>query len=160
MRAVHTPGPWCASVGAGHVAVMVGRTIDSTLAITTTCTPEGVANARLMAAAPTMLDALQRLIPWACKAMSDGVHVGCAAPNDLNASINLARYAIARATWRPVAQGEATQPNPDPSQPHPDPLATLRDVLDWYAHSTDADGDMPPELHARLIRAVGGEVAA
>lgn len=42
----------------------------------------------------------------------------------------------------------------------PEMLATLRDVLDWYAHSTDADGDMPPELHARLIRAVGGEVAA
>lgn len=40
----------------------------------------------------------------------------------------------------------------------PEMLATIRDILDWYAHSTDADGDMPTELHARLIRAVGGEV--
>lgn len=41
----------------------------------------------------------------------------------------------------------------------PEMLDVLRDVLDWYAHSNGADGDMPPELHTRMIRAVGGEVA-
>lgn len=66
------------------------------------CTIDGVntnahANARLISAAPEMLDALERLIPWACKALADGVHRGCAAPNDLDAAINYARAAIAKA---------------------------------------------------------------
>jgi hypothetical protein len=39
----------------------------------------------------------------------------------------------------------------------PEMLDVLRDVLDWYANTTE--GDMPPELHTRVVRAVGGEVA-
>jgi hypothetical protein len=39
----------------------------------------------------------------------------------------------------------------------PEMLQVLRDVLDWYANTTE--GDMPPELHDRLIRSLGGEVA-
>lgn len=57
--AIHTPGPWRASVGAGHVAIMTGPTIDTVIAYGVTSTPEGVANARLMAAAPEMLEALE-----------------------------------------------------------------------------------------------------
>lgn len=101
--ATHTPGPWGASVGAGHVAIMTGPTIDTVLAYGVTSTPEGVANARLMAAAPEMLEALERLIPWACKAMVEGVHKNCILPNALDSAINQARAAIA------AARGEVAQ---------------------------------------------------
>ena len=148
MRAVHTPGPWRASVGAGHVAIMTGPTIDTVIAYGVTSTPEGVANARLMAAAPDMLAALRRAAPWLGKMIADKWHLRCVAPNDCVATLRQAEDLIAFVIGTEAA-----------TQPRPDPLATLRDILDWYAHSDDADGDMPPELHARLIRAVGGEVA-
>lgn len=71
----HTPGPWRASAGTGYVAIMAGPTIDRQLAITMTCNPEGCANARLIAAAPDLLAALERLEAgvrlWISRGVSD-----------------------------------------------------------------------------------------
>lgn len=146
--ATHTPGPWWlrAENGCVHVG---GPTIDKQIALVMTCDAVGVANARLISRAPEMLATLRRAVPWLGTMIADGGHLGCVGPNDCVATLRQAEDLIAF-----VIGAEAT------TQPRPDPLDVLRDLLDWYAHSTDADGDMPPELHARLIRAVGGEVAA
>ncbi len=143
MRATHTPGPWWLQAGNGCVHVG-GPTIDKQIALVTTCDAVGVANARLISRAPEMLDALRRVVPWLGRMIANGGHLGSVGPNDCVEALRQAEDLIAFVIR---------------AQPRPDPIDVLRDVLDWYAHSTDADGDMPPELHARLIRAVGGEVA-
>lgn len=40
-------------------------------------------------------EALQRSIPWLCKGLAENLHVNCAAPNDLNATIEQAQAALA-----------------------------------------------------------------
>lgn len=71
----YTPGPWKASVGTGYVAIMAGPTIANQLAMTMTCNAEGLANARLIAAAPDLLAALERLEAgvrlWISRGVSD-----------------------------------------------------------------------------------------
>ena len=154
MRATHTPGPWVAVKSEAHAGDPDSVRVDihalgaaySPVHVASDIMPE---DARLIAAAPEMLATLRRAAPWLGTMIADGGHLGCVGPNDCVATLRQAEDLIAF-----VIGAEAT------TQPRPDPLDVLRDVLDWYAHSTDADGDMPPELHARLIRAVGGEVAA
>ena len=106
--------------------------------------PWWLSNARLISRAPEMLDALE-----ACVAAGADLQAGkrdVATMGRVSQATDAARALLA------FIRGDATEPRQDP-------CAVLREVLDWYAHSTDADGDMPPELHARLIRAAGGEVA-
>ena len=43
-----------------------------------------------------------------------------------------------------------------PDARHADPVAILRKVLRWYRETTD--GEMPPDLHDAVCRAVGEEV--
>lgn len=61
---------------------------------------EQEANARLIAAAPCMLEALQRVIPWMGRLIADGGHLNCVAPNDAVGALAQAEAAIARATGR------------------------------------------------------------
>ena len=144
MRATHTPGPWWLQAGNGCVHIG-GPTIDKQIALVMTCDAVGVANARLISRAPEMLEALE-----ACVAAGVDIQAG------KRGGCTMGRVSLATDAARTLLEFiRGTKAN----QPRPDPLDVLRDVLDWYAHSTDADGDMPPELHARLIRAVGGEVA-
>lgn len=84
----HTPGPWRASIGTGYVAILSGPTIDRQLAIAMTCNAEGCANARLMAAAPDLLAALERLESGVRLWMSRGVS---------DEDMTVARAAIAKA---------------------------------------------------------------
>jgi hypothetical protein len=95
----HTPGPWRASVGTGYVAILSGPTIDRQLAITMTCNAEGCANARLMAAAPDLLAALEACIPWLGKAIFyDLASLPVESPKeDLSKLLSMACAAVAKA---------------------------------------------------------------
>ena len=97
----HTPGPWRSSSGTGYVAIMAGPTIDRQLAITMTSTPEGVANARMMAAAPELLAALEACIPWLGKAIFyDLASLPVESPKeDLSKLLSMACAAVAKARW-------------------------------------------------------------
>lgn len=95
----HTPGPWRASEGTGYVAIMAGPTIDKQLAMTMTCNAEGMANARLMAAAPDLLAALEACLPWLGKAVFyDLASLPVeASKEDLSSVLSMAGKAIAKA---------------------------------------------------------------
>jgi hypothetical protein len=56
------------------------------------------ANARLIAAAPELLEVLEDVLPWLQKAEAEGVFANCAAPQGGLRAINRARAAIAKAT--------------------------------------------------------------
>jgi hypothetical protein len=112
MSASHTPGPWEINEGDGMAIAKV-----SLFAITAPCTAEvgsglskeeNLANARLIAAAPDLLVACQRLISfcshrdgtlgsfdhWITTFVEDG--------STLTECVTLARAAIAKAEGRPA----------------------------------------------------------
>ena len=60
--------------------------------------PKQLANARLIAAAPELLEALKRTIPWLCKAHAERVNEMCVMPDDLPMAIKQAQYVISKAT--------------------------------------------------------------
>lgn len=102
MNTKHTPGPW--RIGdAGHtvfgprvsdvrdlqtVAKLVrgNKTIDT-----------WKANARLIAAAPELLAALERVVPWIGRMIADGGHMAGLLPQDAVGSLDRAEAAIAKA---------------------------------------------------------------
>jgi hypothetical protein len=77
----HTQGPWWRdddgfiAAGSGETYVTIADVDFSDLDI-----DEREANARLIAAAPDMLAALERASPWLIKAHIDGAFDGCALP--------------------------------------------------------------------------------
>ena len=56
----HTPGPWYQNID-GHRRVIHDETATRTLAVTDDCDEQDGANARLIAAAPELLEALRDL---------------------------------------------------------------------------------------------------
>ena len=56
------------------------------------------ANAKLMASAPDLLNALQRVIPWIGKLIADGGHQNAVAPHSCEGALALAEAAVKRAT--------------------------------------------------------------
>lgn len=102
----YTPGPWgmsgrCYELGdglagingqgwnelAGVVIKVNGRRSD-----------EGIANARLIAAAPDLLEALQEMVAGDAEAIEDAKRLGVPFPDEMLAAYHKARAAIARAT--------------------------------------------------------------
>ncbi len=67
MKAEHTPGPWKQN---GNSIIAPGKLFGRTVSIipdgdgSDDETPEGIANARLIAAAPELLQALRQLDAW------------------------------------------------------------------------------------------------
>lgn len=59
---------------------------------------ENKANARLIAAAPELLEACQRALPWIGKMIADGAHMHSVAPNDCVGAMEQMQAAIAKAT--------------------------------------------------------------
>ena len=54
-------------------------------------------NARLIAAAPDLLAALERCIPWMGKLIAEGAHLQSILPNDAVVALDQAEAAIAKA---------------------------------------------------------------
>jgi len=94
----HTPGPWAVYRGVqyqGEFTIFKGAT---DIAITRFADGDCNANARLIAAAPELLEVLEDVLPWLQKAEAEGVFANCAAPQGGLRAINPARAAIAKAT--------------------------------------------------------------
>jgi hypothetical protein len=90
----HTPGPW--RIGDAGFTVF-GPPKPG--ALPETIAPvKNRANARLIAAAPELLEVLEDVLPWLQKAEAEGVFANCAAPQGGLRAINRARAAIAKAT--------------------------------------------------------------
>jgi hypothetical protein len=94
MTSQHTPGPW--RIGDAGFTVF-GPPKPGALAETIAPT-KNRANARLIAAAPDLLEVLGDVLPWLQKAEAEGVFANCAAPQGGRRAIERARAAIARAT--------------------------------------------------------------
>ena len=91
----HTPGPW---VDIGPNIYESGPPFNWVATVQTSNKPDWEANARLIAAAPELLEVLGDVLPWLEKAEAEGVFENCAAPKGGQRAINRARAAIAKAT--------------------------------------------------------------
>lgn len=95
----HTPGPWelddsLASDGGEFGIVVTAKWRGNTIK----CDTETVANARLIAAAPTMFDALESLIGLVEELVPEHDDIGEQGHDPENCSICEARIAIRKAT--------------------------------------------------------------
>lgn len=91
----HTPGPWYASAGE-----IVQEGTGRTLARVTYFDKEDAAqvgDARVMAAGPELLAALERITPWIGKMIADGAHLGAVLPGDCEQALRQAAAAIEKA---------------------------------------------------------------
>lgn len=108
--AKHTPGPW-ATDGRFIVQEVEGRSFwpgqpfIADCAISGSYKPDGTtaANARLIAAAPDLLEACKRALPWVCKMIADGGHKNSVAPNDCIGAMEQLGAAIDKATIPPIS---------------------------------------------------------
>lgn len=85
----HTPGPWSVGTTLADDKLAIIHDGDSVMAILTTCPPK-MRDARLIAAAPDLLEALEALDALWSESEAQGV--------DFSAAIAKARAAIAKAT--------------------------------------------------------------
>ena len=88
----HTPGPWRVNDTIYRHSFHIVDGEGAFVADTDRC------NARLIAAAPELLEVLGDVLPWLEKAEAEGVFENCAAPKGGQRAINRARAAIAKAT--------------------------------------------------------------
>lgn len=136
----HTPGPWIVAPSTAHAGNPDSKRVDIH-SLGAPFSPSYVAgdidpcDARLIAAAPDMLQALESVL--------NGIRW------DDRADARLVMEQVRRAVDSAVA-------GITPDARHADPVAILRQVLRWYRETTD--GEMPPDLHDAVCRAVGEEV--
>lgn len=93
-KAQHTPGPWFAEYGAAHNVIFSDQGIACIATIHHGVDPSSDANARLIASAPELLAALERLVnvtPIDCD------YHGLPIDKQLDAALTLAESAIAKA---------------------------------------------------------------
>lgn len=98
----HTPGPWIYDEAASEIGAETDNGAMTTIATMTDWFPEyyqeRYANARLIAAAPDLLEALQEIAAPACMAMNSADRV--------EAFRDIARAAISKATGIPTPTGK------------------------------------------------------
>lgn len=103
-KATHTPGPWrIGDAGRTVFGAKVPGAMPATVAYMPPVTPrvdagERKANRDIMAAAPELLAALNRALPWLGRLIADGGHLNSVAPNDAIGAMNQAQAAIDKAT--------------------------------------------------------------
>lgn len=91
----HTPGPWYAK-GGQVVQHRTGRTL-ALVPYYDKGNEEQDQTAQVMAAAPELLEALERVTPWIGKMIADGAHLGTVLPGDCEQALSQARGAIEKA---------------------------------------------------------------
>lgn len=101
MQTQHTPGPWAAQIGARHIDVEADDWIITETDTHKSDSPpraQCIANARLIAAAPELLEALKKVaqsLEWhahgCCRGIDDG------GPLPTNEAVELAKRTIAKA---------------------------------------------------------------
>ena len=88
MTTKHTPGPWRAGKihtvhkNGIHVADVDSKELLACDEVRGNNEAECLANARLIAASPELLSALERCLPWIGKMIADKAHLNSVAPND------------------------------------------------------------------------------
>lgn len=92
---MHTPGPWFTEALStiGHCAI-----VDADGFTIANPSPMGMANARLIAAAPAMLQALLDALPYVEDVLSDPAALACFKPGTVERHANAIRAAISAAT--------------------------------------------------------------
>lgn len=116
MSARHTPGPWKWSVESvdPEWAIVTDQSGGIVANVNSETGPDGTsfpamrlmprdANARLIAAAPALLEALSSLMPWIDKAIESGAFKECVLPRGAEKAAEAARAALAQATGSEVA---------------------------------------------------------
>lgn len=105
MNTKHTPGPWIPYTnGRGEILSIKGMhgpvsvNVTNGCGISRLCTENGQANARLIAAAPDLLEALQTLSETAGRIAQGAAVIDERGFNTLAHSISVALAAIAKAT--------------------------------------------------------------
>lgn len=111
MTTKHTPGPWLlrttpTSAGLCHIvsaadwrgAFIYGDGIRKGVDDALPKAQELAANARLIAAAPDLLEALQEMVAGDAEAIEDAKRLGVPFPDEMLAAYHKARAAIAKAT--------------------------------------------------------------
>lgn len=93
----HTPGPW-ATDGREAGWNILGLAGERVATVWRDGPHRPAANARLIAAAPELLEVLGDILPWLAKAEAEGVFENCVVPKGGQRAINRARAAIAKAT--------------------------------------------------------------
>jgi len=102
MKTTHTPGPWIACKGdAGqHINIECKRAGNDCQPIATLKGPDKEANARLIASAPELLEALEGLLDQ----IENGMPFTGSKKDMERASVEQARAAIAKATGNEVGK--------------------------------------------------------
>ncbi len=98
----HTPGPWHSTgryVGSGHAKMNICECSDNSGCWSNA--PEAVANARLIAAAPELLEACMAMLEWDDREKDHAVDF-YAGMDLCRAAFDKARAAIAKATGEPA----------------------------------------------------------
>lgn len=86
----YTPGPW-------DVTRVMGRTCYKIYSPDVTSELQARANLKLISAAPELLEALRRVVPWLGKMIADKAHLNAVAPNDAVGALQQAEAAITKA---------------------------------------------------------------
>ena len=97
----HTPGPWLTRFSGSWKTEVVEPSdkVGLIAALNERGTLDELkANARLIAAAPLLLEALERAEPWLGRLIADEGHLACAAPRDAEATLRMVTDAIALTT--------------------------------------------------------------
>jgi len=99
METKHTPGPWKIGLNPGPMVYTPDGTSQIADARGVAVTKdESKANARLIAAAPELLEACRNLSQYVAKGIADGAFKDCALPKGAEKRLNQALAAIAKAT--------------------------------------------------------------
>jgi len=97
MKMTHTPGPWTQNIGPTHPHYQIvckGERIASV----EDHTAQTGSNARLIAAAPDLLEACEKALPWIAKMIADQSHLQAVAPKDCENTMQILQDAITLAT--------------------------------------------------------------
>jgi hypothetical protein len=98
MNNKHTPGSWVYDKTLSAIVVIYNHTVKAVADFGKCSLPENEANAQLMAAAPELLDAVNKLVKLHADWDKGSAYVPVAFYEKNNAAIAEARAAIAKAT--------------------------------------------------------------
>lgn len=103
----HTPGPWSMdATGYSPLSRLIRGPNDQIIGTVANRTGEGVANARLIAAAPELLEALEQALPWVATAVAFRSDVHPEARENNKKAVEKIKAAIEKATGKSFPKEE------------------------------------------------------